>query len=97
VAEAVSTGWGVLHPDGRVSVQIDGHPFGSREEAEAEARKCDAGDKWLGYPPGARSAITGLTLGADGFCDFCGEDTGKRPHGIMRREVGPWIVVADAG
>ena len=33
--------YAVLHPDGRVSVRIDGHAFGSRDEAECEAGACD--------------------------------------------------------
>ena len=33
--------WGVDHPDGKVTVRIDGHPFPSRGAALAERLKCD--------------------------------------------------------
>ena len=33
--------WGIDHPDGQVTVRIDGCPFPSRAAADAERRKCD--------------------------------------------------------
>lgn len=34
--------WGVRHPDGKVTVRIDGHAFRSRREADAERAVCDS-------------------------------------------------------
>lgn len=33
--------YGIRHPDGSVTVMVTGHPFPSREQAEAEARELD--------------------------------------------------------
>jgi hypothetical protein len=33
--------YGVRHPDGSVTVMVTGHPFPSREQAEADAREMD--------------------------------------------------------
>jgi hypothetical protein len=34
--------WGIRHPDGRVTVFVTGHAFGSRIQAEAERVACDS-------------------------------------------------------
>jgi len=33
--------WGIRHLDGKVTVQVDGHAFGSRTAADTERVTCD--------------------------------------------------------
>ena len=38
--------WGVQHPGGKVTVQVDGHPFPARITAETERAACEQDCEW---------------------------------------------------
>lgn len=38
--------WGIRHPGGKVTVQVDGHAFPGRRSAEAGRAECDEDCEW---------------------------------------------------